>query len=330
MDPNPMKVSVIVPVYNAENTLRCCVENILNQSYKNLELILVDDGSVDRSGLICDEYAGKFKNVQVIHKENGGVSSARNTGLVNAGGEYICFCDSDDYYNVEFIEKMVLALEHAELPLCTLVKFNEEQGKLADESVLIVKKNLPPTNNTLCAVRGIFRRQTIIEHLLSFSQGRRTGEDQEFLYKYMIYCNSFCYVEDAIYYYCIHAESTMHKLDYSHFDAVEAMIETWHYAQENASEEIAKQYYSDLICVNAVRTLEFCMLTLLTAGERPKDILAYVYDHSYESLISEAMMWAGHYTSAFYRLWLVSPELCLFLFSIRKKVGRLLRKGGLR
>ena len=95
-------ISIIVPVYNAEKTIRQCVDSILNQEYKYLELILVDDGSKDGSPAICDEYAGKDKRVKVFHKENGGVSSARNLGLNHAQGGWITFVDSDDYIDPDY------------------------------------------------------------------------------------------------------------------------------------------------------------------------------------------------------------------------------------
>lgn len=100
-------VSVIVPVYNVENVLHYCIDSILNQSYTDFELLLIDDGSTDRSGDICEKYAVKDTRIRVIHKENGGVSSARNFGIDNANGEYICFVDSDDYIDSTFLEKLL-------------------------------------------------------------------------------------------------------------------------------------------------------------------------------------------------------------------------------
>ena len=94
-------VSVIVPVYNAEAFLQECLDSILTNTYAELEVIVIDDGSTDRSPQICDEYARKDNRVKVFHKENGGVSSARNVGLDNARGEWVTFCDSDDYYNLD-------------------------------------------------------------------------------------------------------------------------------------------------------------------------------------------------------------------------------------
>ena len=99
---NPI-VSVIVPVYRAEKYVSRCIDSILNQTYSNWELILVDDGSPDNSGLICDEYAAKDNRIRVSHKENGGVSSARNLGIDKATGDWLMFVDADDWLNVEAI-----------------------------------------------------------------------------------------------------------------------------------------------------------------------------------------------------------------------------------
>lgn len=104
-------VSVIVPVYKVEKYLRCCVDSILSQTYSDIELILVDDGSPDQCGAICDEYARKDSRVKVIHKTNGGVSSARNAGLDIATGAYLTFCDSDDSYEPDWIQALVSAIE---------------------------------------------------------------------------------------------------------------------------------------------------------------------------------------------------------------------------
>ena len=105
-------ISIIVPVYNSEQTLNRCIDSILGQTYRNFELLLINDGSKDRSGEICDEYARKDSRVKVFHKENGGVSSARNVGLDNARGEWITFCDSDDYYNLDAFD---IYLKHTTL-----------------------------------------------------------------------------------------------------------------------------------------------------------------------------------------------------------------------
>ena len=100
-------ISVIVPIYNVEKYLIKCIESIINQTYKDLEIILVDDGSTDSSGKICDEFATKDNRIKVIHKKNGGLSSARNIGLDICKGNYISFIDSDDYIELDMYEKMI-------------------------------------------------------------------------------------------------------------------------------------------------------------------------------------------------------------------------------
>lgn len=104
------KISVIIPVYNCEKYLNKCVDSVLNQTYTNYEIILIDDGSTDRSSEICDKYEKVSKKVKVLHQKNSGVSQARNNGVDIAEGKYICFLDSDDYIEKEYfkfaIEKM--------------------------------------------------------------------------------------------------------------------------------------------------------------------------------------------------------------------------------
>lgn len=106
MDSNPL-VSIIIPVYNVEKYLRQCIESVIAQTYQNLEIILIDDGSTDSSRKICDEYAGKYSFVSVMHQKNEGLSGARNKGLSLSSGEYVAFVDSDDWISSDNIEKMV-------------------------------------------------------------------------------------------------------------------------------------------------------------------------------------------------------------------------------
>lgn len=112
-----MKLSIIVPVYNVEPYLRRCVDSILNQTFSDFELILVDDGSPDSCGAICDDYAARDRRIKVIHKANGGVSYARNEGLDIAQGEYIGFVDSDDYIHPKMYEILVGVIEREQVDL---------------------------------------------------------------------------------------------------------------------------------------------------------------------------------------------------------------------
>ncbi len=122
-------ISVIVPVYNVEKYLNRCIESIINQTYQNIEIILINDGSTDNSSIICDEYAEKDARIKVIHKKNGGVSSARNVGLKNAKGEFITFVDSDDYIKLTCFEKMANGIKNNDVDM-VVVGWEDEESNL--------------------------------------------------------------------------------------------------------------------------------------------------------------------------------------------------------
>lgn len=111
-------ISVVVPVFNVEQYLEKCIESILHQTYPNIEIIMVDDGSTDNSGRICDEYCNQYDNCHVIHKNNEGLGMARNTGLEHIRGEYVTFCDSDDWLDPELVEKLYESIETNKTEFC--------------------------------------------------------------------------------------------------------------------------------------------------------------------------------------------------------------------
>lgn len=122
-----MLISVIVPVYNVEKYLRRCVESIMSQTYKEIEILLIDDGSTDDSGRICDDLAIKDRRIHVFHKENGGVSSARNLGIERACGDYICFVDSDDWIDIDYFESAMPILKEAH-PTLLMNNYMKDDG----------------------------------------------------------------------------------------------------------------------------------------------------------------------------------------------------------
>ena len=129
-------VSVIVPVYRAEKYLERCILSIVGQTFRNIEIILVDDGSTDSSGSICDEYAARDNRIRVIHKSNGGLSDARNAGLEICRGEYIGFVDSDDYIELDMYEVLYkFAIVHR-LDVCMCSSADVIDGKVINSSLL--------------------------------------------------------------------------------------------------------------------------------------------------------------------------------------------------
>ncbi len=143
-------ISVIIPVYNVEKYLRRCLDSVIAQTYQNLEIICVDDGSVDESGKICDQYAVRDARIKVIHQENQGVSAARNRGLDAAEGEYIAFVDSDDYILEDMYKKMLDKLLNYNVDLCVC----QWQYEFSDGRQVVKRKNIDPT---------IYGRKTSLE-----------------------------------------------------------------------------------------------------------------------------------------------------------------------
>ena len=140
------KISVIVPVYKAEKYLHRCVDSILAQTFTDFELLLINDGSPDNSGVICDEYAQKDNRIRVFHKENGGVSSARNIGLDNAKGEWITFIDSDDYIEQGYFE---IPLDTtADLLIQNYESFNDENRSVIFKKSTVLKQDIQDFINT--------------------------------------------------------------------------------------------------------------------------------------------------------------------------------------
>ena len=212
-------VSIIVPVYKVEKYLKNCIESILAQTYKDFELILVDDGSPDSSGAICDEYAKKDSRIKVFHKENGGASSARNTGLKFAQGEFINFVDSDDTIPVDSLENLVnLQKENnADLVCCTYqaYKGNKFLGKVSfyDKYVDFSKVELSASkvffsNSFSGPCTKLYKSDIIKNNNIMFDITARTGEDTIFVYEYLAKCKSVQCGDIVVYNYLKNDYST--------------------------------------------------------------------------------------------------------------------------
>ena len=188
------KISVIVPVYNTEKYIHRCIDSILSQTFTDFELLLINDGSKDGSGAICDEYAAKDNRVRVFHKENGGVSSARNLGLDNAKGEWITFCDSDDWVLPSYLATYI-DISSANVDLCIV-------GIIPDYSISSDYQITKTSFNYLGDVKGamsllndcqmtgslcnkLFRVSIINSHKLRLDKSIKFKEDEEFLFRYM-------------------------------------------------------------------------------------------------------------------------------------------------
>ena len=209
-------VSIIVPIYKVEKYIKKCINTIINQTYRNLEIILVDDGSVDNCPQICDDYAKMDTRIKVIHKENGGLSDARNVGIHNSSGEYICFIDSDDYVELNMVEK---ALGKALKTKADVVVFSLYNEVLIENDNIINKEAvfIDPNNLTLMisiigyAWNKLYKASFIKSNKFTFQKGLSLVEDIVFNEKVLINTNRIEYLNTPLYHYINRNRTTLVK-----------------------------------------------------------------------------------------------------------------------
>ena len=209
-----MKFSVIVPVYKVEKYLRDCIDSILNQTFTDFELILVDDGSPDSCPEICDGYAQADARVRVIHQKNMGQAGARNTGLLHATGEYICFVDSDDYLSHNKVLQ-TLADKTLSKPDIVHYKFKEWFESDGHTAECRFSYNVPITNRTLAEIycdlinrdayynsawSKIIKRELLVHNNILFERGI-VGEDNEWYYHVVMAADSLVLIDEPLYVY---------------------------------------------------------------------------------------------------------------------------------
>ena len=195
-------ISIIVPVYNTEKYLDRCIQSILAQTYTDFELLLINDGSTDSSGVICDKYAEQDSRVRVFHKENGGASSARNLGLDNARGEWIGWVDSDDWINAGMYEQLYAAATFK----CANIAYCNNDGKMAIEMPAeslslpdFLNKYISCPLTSLCLT--LAKKQIYTDNDLQFGIGQNLGEDLMVTTKLYYYAGTRAYVPQELYHY---------------------------------------------------------------------------------------------------------------------------------
>lgn len=230
---NNKLVSVIIPIYNVEKYIRKCVDSIIRQTYKNIEILLVDDSSPDQCPLICDEYAKKDQRITVIHKNNGGLSDARNAGLKIAKGEYVAFVDADDYVDDNFIEILLNTAikENADISVCSYYKVYKHKIVAPTKSISsTVLNNIEAMRDiftipSLCEVMAwnkLYKRDLFTHNNILFPIGK-IHEDNFTTYKLFYYSNSIVFTNQPLYYYVQREGSIMgSKFNKRSLDMIEA------------------------------------------------------------------------------------------------------------
>ena len=235
-------ISVIVPIYNVEDYLNRCVDSIINQTYKNLEIILVDDGSPDNCPQMCDDYAKKDSRIKVVHKENGGLSDARNAGMKVATGGYVSFIDSDDYVSLDFYEILLQTMidNDSDIVECSVVKFyeNEKFDEYSDD--------LKVTNyETVDALDGLISENPFKQHVwnklykssvaldIPYAVGK-LNEDEFWTYQVFGKAKKVTRINKTMYYYFQRNGSIMgNSYNIRRLDALEGKVNRQAYIEKN-------------------------------------------------------------------------------------------------
>lgn len=238
-----MKITIIIPVYNVEKYIDRCIESITRQTYRNLEIILVDDGSPDHCPQICDEYAKKDNRIKVVHKKNEGQGLARNDALNIASGDYVTFVDSDDFLAIDAIEKLTKASKYGLYDVVFSALYNSwipEKGGtvLYSHNDLLTGNDgyikaladltAAPWDDERPALRsmgvwgGLYRTEIIKSNNIRFKSERIVvSEDLLFLYELLPLAKSIKYIPEPLYYYCLNTASTSHTFKIQYIDGID-------------------------------------------------------------------------------------------------------------
>jgi len=319
------KISVIVPIYNVEKYLPKCIESIIKQTYTNLEIILVDDGSPDNCGKICDEYAERDKRIRVIHKENGGVSSARNCGIDNANGRYVTFIDADDIVEKDYIEYLYKGFEKdIDLVYTSFNLVDYKSNKIIENSEIYYENectinineeyNIEGVNKHYSALGALYKKEKLDG--LYFDTDLFVGEDVLFYLRYIKKCKKIKYLPEKKYNYIIYPSSACHggfsEKKYTEIAAWKTIVELFKdmpYTQKSCRSGLAHACYIMYVLMynSKINDKEKINELLVTLKENYK----YMYDFDYSK--SEILK---------IRLLLFSKTLFNVIFSAYKKIHR--------
>ena len=270
-----MDFSIVIPVYNVESYLKECIESILSQTYKNYEIILVDDGSTDNSPKICDDYEEKYQNILVIHNKNGGASSARNAGTKKAVGEYIIYMDSDDFIlDKEFLKK----LEECKFSYSLAIK----EKSYVDKITVLVKENAffgMPWNR-------VTRKEILLKNKIEFEEGL-VGEDMDWNYNVILNSSSIDFIDEPMIAYRQREGSVTSNYKLKNLLDFIYILEKWsEYIKKEVKDESLKnafygslaKYYSNLLIVYS-RVLDLEKEKCINRIKRLSWLLDYSMSH---------------------------------------------------
>ena len=280
-------ISIIIPVYKVEEYLEKCIESVLKQTYTNLQIILVDDGSPDNCGKICDEYAKKDPRIEVIHKVNGGLSDARNVGIAKAKGKYIGFVDSDDYIKEDMYEILINLIKKydADVSICNLYDVidgkeyirNNENGIQEYSRLEILKEVLLDKNIQSYAWNKLYKKELFDE--IKYPIGKKY-EDIGTTFYVFEKCNKIVVTSKPEYYYLKRSDSLVNNVTESTvLDYTDIIIQRYLYTQKNI-EELRKynNYYLAKTLITAHNDIELLGSISEKMQEKYKELYNLVYN----------------------------------------------------
>lgn len=290
------KLSIIVPVYQVKPYLERCLKSILSQTFTDYEVILVDDGSMDGSQDICDAYAEKYDSISVIHKQNGGLSSARNTGIDAASGEYLMFVDSDDLIHIRTMELEISVLEkhRADAFICPLRRFKHEE-EISITSV--IDSFFTKVVSGIEAERGLFNNPNVSKYVSScgrlfkrslfngirFPEGR-LFEDEYVTYKLYYACERVVITNAELYFYYVNDTGITRNLNLNkRFDEYDAQMERLNFFKEKGEEELYR-----LSLLEFLRTAQWDLISYQKRNKDYNPVLGKRFQEQYKEVLISA------------------------------------------
>lgn len=315
-------VSIIVPIYNVETYVERCVGSLIRQKYKNIEIILVDDGSTDDSGKICDELLAKDSRIRVIHQKNMGLSKARNNGILLSKGEYVAVVDSDDYVSPEYIEIMLFTCvnENCDIAICNYVKGKEinytfknteklESRCLTSEQMLNEWHGENKDIET-SAWNKLYRRKLFVEGNVWYPEGKYY-EDTVTTHRLVARASRIAIIDAYLYYYYQRESSIMHSSDLS-----ESRSADWIEMQETRTKWFCDKGYVEAYRRLAVKLMKYYMLIYcrLPNASKLKENIMKRYCYRY----NEVLNYASKKDKVLFQLFVAKPNFFSFGYSLLK------------
>ena len=317
-----MLISVIIPVYNAEKHLRRCIDSILAQTFTDIELLLVDDGSKDKSGIICDKYAAKDSRIRVFHKENGGVSSARNMGIDEAKGDWLSFIDSDDWIEPTMYERMLQELigNNADICMCDINMYWGRDAFVYENCLYVsgVKEkdiytyiNCPWNSSS-----NILARKSLFEkYKLRFPEGITYCEDFHLTLRLLYMATKIVKVNEPLYVYDrTNEDSAMHQLNQKkQKDRCWCDMDIVAFFREQGVYGLYENAMAD-------RVLAYTQEWVLDKTMWKEFIEYYPESHSYIMSCIKVIGWRKCLMWCLVHKWWLPANMILFLKNIRKNI----------